>query len=66
MIHDVLIIMISTSIVLIITKGININFFAFSRIEIFIILVCIGIFVLLVNSLVARDIRKMILSRIIK
>jgi hypothetical protein len=63
MMKDVLPMMMSSMVVLIIMKNLDIDFFSFGRVEIFIILLVFGEIVLIVNSLVAKDVRDMILNR---
>lgn len=64
MLKDVLPMMVSSLVILVAIKNININFFSFGRVELFVILVSIGGIVLVVNSLVASDVRNMILRRL--
>ena len=66
MMQDVLPMMVSTIVVLLAIKNINIDFFSFGRVELFLILLSIGGVVLIINSLVASEVRNMILKRIVK
>ncbi len=66
MMKDVLPMMFSTLGILVAIKNINIDFFSFGRVELFMILVSIGGVVLMVNSLLAKDVRNMILKRLNK
>lgn len=66
MLQDVLPMMISTIIVLILMKNLNIDFLSFGRVELFLILLGFGGVVLIVNSFVAKDVRVMILKRLNK
>ena len=64
MMKDVLPMILSSIVVLVVIKNINIDFFSFGRIELFLILLLIGGVVLIINSLVASEVRNMILKRI--
>jgi O-antigen/teichoic acid export membrane protein len=66
MMNDVLPMMMSSMVVLIIMKNLDIDFFSFGRVELFLILLVIGGIVLIVNSIVAKDVRDMILNRLVK
>ena len=64
MLQDVLPMMLSSIVVLSLIKNLNINFLSYERIELFFILLFIGGVVLIINSLVASEVRNMILKRI--
>ena len=64
MMKDVLPMMITSIVVLSLIKNLNINFLSYERIELFFILFFIGGVVLIINSLVASEVRNMILKRI--
>lgn len=64
MMKDVLPMMFSTIVILVAIKNINIDFFSYGRVELFLILMSIGGIVLIINSLVASEVRNMILKRI--
>lgn len=64
--QDVLPMMISSIVVLIAMKNLDIDFFSFGRIELFLILLGFGGVVLIVNSLVAKDVRSIILNKLVK
>ncbi|MGE4518386.1 MAG: lipopolysaccharide biosynthesis protein [Desulfobacteraceae bacterium] len=66
MFQDVLPIIISSIFILMVIKNLDIDFFSLQRVELFFILLLIGGVVLIVNSLVAKDVRNMILKRIVK
>ena len=66
MMKDVLPMILSSIVVLVVIKNINIDFFSFRRIELFLILLLIGGVVLIINSLVASEVRNMILKRLNK
>ena len=66
MLQDVFPMMFSSVISLLLIKNINIDFFAFGRVELFFILLLIGSCVLIVNSCVSSNIREIILTRIFK
>ena len=66
MMKDVLPMMFSTIVILVAIKNINIDFFSFGRVELFLILASIGGVVLMANSLVASEVRNMILKRLNK
>jgi O-antigen/teichoic acid export membrane protein len=66
MLKDVLPMMVSTLVILVAIKNVNIDYFSLGRVELFLILVSIGGIVLMGNSLVASDVRKYILERSIK
>jgi O-antigen/teichoic acid export membrane protein len=66
MMKDVLPMMFSTLMILVAIKNINIDFFSFGRVELFLILILIGGVVLIMNSLVASEVRNMTLKRLVK
>lgn len=63
MLKDVLPAMVSTIVVLLGFKLLNLDLLSFGRVELFALLFCIGGVVLGINALVAKDTRKMILKR---
>lgn len=64
MFQDVLPMIISSILVLLIMKNLDIDFFSFGRVELFMVLLLIGGIVLIVNSLVANNVRNIILRAI--
>ena len=63
---DVLPMMFSSLVVLVAIKSLHVSLLSFGRVELFTILLSIGFVVLMINSLVAKDVRRMIFNRIIK
>jgi O-antigen/teichoic acid export membrane protein len=66
MLKDVLPAMFSTIVVLVGFKFLNLDLLSFERVELFILLLGIGAVVLIINSLVSSDTRKIILKRFVK
>ena len=63
---DILPAIVMTSIYVIIVKTLNIDFSIYSRIEIFAILIVLGMILLICNILIYKDIRDLFFKNIIK
>jgi O-antigen/teichoic acid export membrane protein len=61
--NDVFPMLISSIVVLFLIKSLNIDLLSFERVELFIVLFCIGGVVLVANIFVAKDVRNMVIQR---
>lgn len=66
MFQDVLPMMVSSIVVLVLIKSFDVDFLSFGRVKLFVILLLIGVIVLIGNSIVACEVRKIILKRFVK